>query len=924
MASKTIRTILALDGEREFRAKLQQCNSVLTMMKANVKQLTAEYELDGKSIKSLKDRKNELQNQSKQLNDKLKILKDGVKATQEAYGKANVEYKEACQLYGEDSEEAKRLEKALQTLERRTNSYNTQIANTNTELLQNQQAIRDVNAQIDKGSNLHQQWSKDLVNLGTGIGKLGLDGMKLSVKAVTEEVKLAAEGLAAYTAAVAAAAVGIAKFATSVGTSFEAGMSGVEAIANATGEEMDMLTEKAKELGSSTKFTATEVSEGFNYMAMAGWSAEEMMEGIDGVINLAAASGEDLGLVSDIVTDSLTAFKMSADDAGRYADILAQASSNANTNVAMMGETFQYCAPIAGALGYKVDDMATAIGLMANAGIKGSMAGTSLRSIMTNLSAPTDNSAAAMEKLGISLENEDGTMKTFAELLENMREGFQGLSEAEAAAAAKAIAGKPGMSGLLALINASDEDVAALATEIENCAGAAEKMANVKLDNLQGDITILKSATEGLGLSIYDTFSVKLRKGTQFLTQMVNKLHDGIENGYDMNAVIKDVANNIGIEVGRAIQEMITNLPYFLEGFNTVVLSLADQIIALMPTLNTELLPALVTGFGNLVKGLVERLPEFLDLILEGANNLLTLLVEDMDLIGTGFTIITTLLDGIKENLPQLLQTGANALIEFITGIADNLPELITTAVDILLMLVDAILDNLDELIEAGLKIIISLSEAIIDNLDRILPYVPKIVSALVNALIDNLPLLVEAAVDIMLALGVALVDCIDLMLNVIPDICDQVGQKFKETNWLAVGASIMTGIFNGISDMASKAGEKIGGAVQSIKDFFTGGFDIHSPSKWAKEVIGKNIVLGQIEGIEETAEKETTNLFGTLSKFGSLMTQNASALAPVGAGSVTVNLNGNITLNNTEGDIDNLIQNIETRIYERQIGRGV
>ena len=352
------------------------------------------------------------------------------------------------------------------------------------------------------------------------------------MKAVTEEVKLAAEGLAAYTTAVAAAAAGIAKFATGVGTSFEAGMSGVEAIANATGEEMDMLTEKAKELGSSTKFTATEVSEGFNYMAMAGWSAEEMMEGIDGVINLAAASGEDLGLVSDIVTDSLTAFKMSADDAGRYADILAQASSNANTNVAMMGETFQYCAPIAGALGYKVDDMATAIGLMANAGIKGSMAGTSLRSIMTNLSAPTDNSAAAMEKLGISLENEDGTMKTFAELLENMREGFQGLSEAEAAAAAKAIAGKPGMSGLLALINASDEDVAALATEIENCAGAAEKMANVKLDNLQGDITILKSATEGLGLSIYDTFSVKLRKGTQFLTQMVNKLHDGIENGY--------------------------------------------------------------------------------------------------------------------------------------------------------------------------------------------------------------------------------------------------------------------------------------------------------------------------------------------------------------------------------------------------------
>ena len=924
MASKTIRTILALDGEREFRAKLQQCNSMLATMKANMKYLTAEYDLNGKSIKSLKDKKQLLQNQSKQLNDKLKILKDGVKATGEAYDKANAEYEEAVKLYGKDSDEAKRLEKALQTLERRTNSYNAQIAQCNTELLQNEQNIREVNAEIAKGSEEHRSFSQGLTNIGLGIGKLGLDGMKLSVKAVSEEIKLATEGLAAYTAAAAAAAAGIVKFATGVGVSFEAGMSGVEAIANATGEEMDMLTDKAKELGSSTKFTATEVSEGFNYMAMAGWSAEQMMEGIDGVINLAAASGEDLGMVSDIVTDSLTAFKMSADDAGRYADILAQAAANSNTNVSMMGETFKYCAPLAGALGYKVDDMATAIGIMASAGIKGSIAGTSLRSIMSNLAAPTDSAAAAMEDLGITLTNEDGTMKSFAEMLESMRNGFSDLSEAEAAAAAKAIAGKPGMSGLLALINASDEDVATLATEIDNCAGAAEKMAQVKLDNLEGDITYLKSATEGLGLSIYDTFSNKLRKGTQFLTTMVNKLHDGIEYGYDMNGVIKDVAANIGIEVGRAIQDMITNLPMFLTGFNTVILSLVDQLIALMPQMNTELLPALVTGFGNLIQGLVERLPEFLNLLLEGATNLINLLVNDMDLIGTGFTIIQTLLDGMLENLPALLEAGANALIKFIEGLSDNLPELVSTAVDILLMLVDAILDNLDELITAGLQVIIALSEAIIDNLDKILPYIPKIVTAVVDAIIDNLPLLVEAALAIMIALGTGLVECLDTLLTYIPQICDDVANKFKETNWAGVGLSIMTGIFSGINDMASKAGEKIGNAVQSIKDFFLGGFDIHSPSKWAKNVIGKNLVLGQVEGIEETSEKESVNMFNALSKFGSLMTQNVSSLMPAGANGVTVNLNGNITLNNTDGDIDNLIQDIETRIYERQLGRGV
>ena len=923
MANKTIRTILALDGEKEFRQKLTQCNSVLATMKANVKQLTAEYDYDGKSLQSLKDKKELLRNQSQQLTSKLKILEDAVKATQQAYDKANEEYEYACALYGEESEEAQRLEKCLYKLEQRTNGYKQQIANTNVELQRTNNEFREVSAEVAKGSENSQRFRSQLLSLGQGIGKLGLDGMKLSMKAVTEEIKLGVEGLAAYTAAVAAAAAGIAKFATGVGTSFEAGMSGVEAIANATGEQMDMLTDKAKELGSSTKFTATEVSEGFNYMAMAGWTAEEMMNGIDGVIHLAAASGEDLGLVSDIVTDSLTAFGMQADEAGRYADILAQASSNANTNVAMMGETFQYCAPIAGALGYKVEDMATAIGIMANAGIKGSMAGTSLRSIMTNLSAPTDNAAAAMEQLGIELTNEDGTMKEFSEMVAQLKEGFAGLSEAEQAAAAKAIAGKPGMSGLLAIVNASEADYAALTAEIENCSGAAERMANVKLDNLQGDITYLKSATEGLGLSIYDTFSGKLRSGTKVLTQMVNKLKDGIEQGYDMNAVIKDIAANLKIEVSRAIEELITNLPTFLTGFNTVILSVVDSIIELMPEINTELLPALVTGFGDLIRGLVERLPEFLNLILEGATNLINLLVDNMDLIGTGFTIIQELLDGIKANLPELLQSGANALIEFITGIADNLPELITTAIDIILMLVDTIIDNLDELIEAGLEIIISLSEAIIDNLDRIVPYIPKIISALINAIIDNLPMLIEAAAAIMLALGNGLVECIELAITLIPDICDQIADKFKATNWTAVGLEIMTGIFTGITSMAEKAGEKLSGAVDHVKNFFTSAFDIHSPSKWAKDKIGKNIVLGEIEGIEETSQKEL-NVFGSLSKFGNLLTQSANTIAGAGEGNVSVNLYGNITLNNTDGDIDNLIQDIETRIYERKLGRGV
>ena len=234
-------------------------------------------------------------------------------------------------------------------------------------------------------------------------------------------------------------------------------MSKVSAISGATGAELDALSDKAKEMGAKTKFSATEAASAFEYMAMAGWKTEDMLNGIEGVMNLAAASGEDLASTSDIVTDALTAFGLTAQDSTHFADILAQASSNANTNVGMMGETFKYVAPVAGALGYSAEDTATAIGLMANAGIKGSQAGTALRSIMSRLAKPTDEVQSAMDALGISLTDEQGKMKGLNEIMDDLRAGFSGLSEAEAAQTAAVLGGQEAMSGLLAIVNASDE-----------------------------------------------------------------------------------------------------------------------------------------------------------------------------------------------------------------------------------------------------------------------------------------------------------------------------------------------------------------------------------------------------------------------------------------------------------------------------------
>ena len=237
--------------------------------------------------------------------------------------------------------------------------------------------------------------------------------------------------------------------AVKVGSDFESGMSQVQAVSGASGEELERLKEKAKEMGASTKFSATESAEALNYMAMAGWKTEDMLGGIEGIMNLAAASGEDLASTSDIVTDALTAFGMSASDSTHFADILAAASSNANTNVGMMGETFKYVAPLAGSLGYSAEDTATAIGLMANAGIKGSQAGTSLRSIMTRLAKPTKDSQMAMDALGLSITDSTGKMKPLSEIVVDMRKGFSGLTEDEKASYAAMLGGQEAMSGLL-------------------------------------------------------------------------------------------------------------------------------------------------------------------------------------------------------------------------------------------------------------------------------------------------------------------------------------------------------------------------------------------------------------------------------------------------------------------------------------------
>ena len=370
-----------------------------------------------------------------------------------------------------------------------------------------------------------ERLAKEAANANTALTKIGEAGKSL------ENVgnKMSSVG-SSLTRNVTMPLVAVGTAAVKTTADFDEQMSKVGAISGATGKDFDDLRDKAREMGAKTKFSAMEAGQGFEYMAMAGWKTEDMLEGIEGIMNLAAASGEDLGTTSDIVTDALTAFGLSAKDSGHFADVLAAASSNANTNVSMLGESFKYAAPVAGALGVNAEDTSLALGLMANAGIKASQAGTNLRTGLTNLAKPTKQMQTYMDKYNIALvANDDGSIN-LRETMVSLREKMGSLSETEQAAAASAIFGKNSMAGWLAIINASDQDFDKLASAIDNCDGSALQMAETMQDNLSGQITILKSALQELMIQIGDALMPTVRKIVEHIQNFVVKLQ-GMDEG---------------------------------------------------------------------------------------------------------------------------------------------------------------------------------------------------------------------------------------------------------------------------------------------------------------------------------------------------------------------------------------------------------
>ena len=404
----------------------------------------------------------------------------------------------------------------------------------------------------------------------TALQKIGATGEKL--QAVGDKVSGVGQKLLPVTGVV----TGLGTAAVKTAADFDSAMSKVAAVSGATGSDFDKLRDKAREMGAKTKFSATEAADAMNYMAMAGWKTEDMLSGIEGVMYLAAASGEDLATTSDIVTDALTAFGLTAGDSGHFADVLAAASSNANTNVSMMGETFKYCAPVAGALGFSVEDTAEAIGLMGNAGIKASQAGTSMRSIMTNLTGDVKLSGAAIGDVTIATTNADGSMRSLSAILADCRVAFGGMTEAEKANNAEALVGKNAMSGFLALMNAAPDDIAKVSGAVNNCKDAAKNMADTMQDNLEGQLTILKSQLQELAISFGDLLMPAVRSivsGLQGMVDVLNAMPDGVKQVIMIIALLAAALGPVLIIIGKvisAVGTIMTIVPKLAGVINTV------------------------------------------------------------------------------------------------------------------------------------------------------------------------------------------------------------------------------------------------------------------------------------------------------------------------------------------------------------------
>lgn len=554
------------DAMRKSNQEMKKSNKELDNAKTKQSLLSAEKAKAKTKLDDLRSAERRLKESGKASTEQIKQASNATKQQREVHQKliashkeetANVkkltqstkgiteENKKVKSSYRQSNDAVKTVEKEYNKLSKTIKDYPKDLAKAEKAVNNEKASMNGLEKSINKAGQELKQFNKEQMVANSSFTKQAdhLDQMSDKYGKMSQNMRSVGRNMSMYVTTPIAGAMG---YAGKLGVEFDDGMRKVQAISGATGKDLDALKNKAREMGATTKFTASDSAEALNYMAMAGWKSQDMMSGLPGIMDLAAASGEELGSVSDIVTDGLTAFGMEAKDSGRFADVLASASANANTNVQMMGDGFKYAAPVAGALGYSIEDTSMAISLMSNAGVKGQKAGTALRTMFTNLSKPTKSMKDKMDELGISITDSNGEMLPMRDVLDQLRDKFSGLSKDQQAASASTIFGKEAMSGALAVINASEKDYDKLSKAIDGSKGSAKDMADTMEKGLGGSLRELRSAAEELGLSVFETIQPALSGMVGGLKSTVDFLNDLPKGAKVASAAIAGVAAAIG------------------------------------------------------------------------------------------------------------------------------------------------------------------------------------------------------------------------------------------------------------------------------------------------------------------------------------------------------------------------------------------
>ena len=704
--------------------------------------------------------------------------------------------------------------------------------------------------------------------------------------AVKKLLKLELGIKAAVAAAGAIKDIGAAAIKT--GADFEKSMSGLAATAgiDAGSEQYQRLENAAREMGRATSKSAAESADALQYMALAGWSVEDSIKGLPSILHLSEASGMELARTSDMVTDTMSALGISINELPGYLDVVAKAQNTTNQSAEQLMEAYLGVGGTLKSLGVSTEESATALGVLANRGTKGSEAGTALNAIMVNLTTGAGQAGKAMEALGVSAFDSEGNFIGLKATLEKVNEATKGMTQEERNAALAAIGGKQHLDSLQKLMAGLNDTTAdgtqewaAITEGLKDAGGALEEMRNRKVDNLAGDIDVIKSAASDLGISIYKDINTPLRSAVQLGTDMITELNNAYGSGGMEGMVgavggcMAEVVNTIADYAPQVVSMGVDLLENFISGITDnsgALATAASEVITVFVeglfTLVPQVILAGIDILTQFVQSMAAQLPQLISTGTQAIVNFVNGIIQRLpEVISTALTLVQTLVNSIGQNAPMLISAAIQLIGNLVLGIVSMLPQLLQMGIQLILSLAQGILSNLPQILQMGVQIIISLVSGITQMLPMIIQGGIQLIISLIQGIIANLGNIVQAAVQIVITLAAGLIQAIPQLIAAIPQLVGAIIDTILNTNWLDVGIQIIKGLIDGILS----TGKSLWSAIKSL---FTGGeVDIPDTSSQSAAVVnsyasGINSNAGTVTA---AANSMATNAFSGMDTSG-------------------------------------------------------